>query len=75
MYGPVFTLSGVTLIQPTLQRWICIRMETLGGVFSAALAAYLVYVRTSVDASNTGFSLNMAVAFSSNILWVSLGTT
>ena len=46
-------------------------MDTLGGVFSAALAAYLVYVRTAVDASNAGFSLNMAVAFSGCILWVS----
>ncbi|KAF8608398.1 hypothetical protein BDV93DRAFT_519443 [Ceratobasidium sp. AG-I] len=52
-----------------LDRWIGIRMDALGGAFSAALAAYLVYVRTFVDTSNAGFSLNMAVAFSGCILW------
>ncbi|KAF8610181.1 P-loop containing nucleoside triphosphate hydrolase protein [Ceratobasidium sp. AG-I] len=62
-----YTRAGRTFYN--LNRWICIRMEALGGAFSAALAAYLLYARASVDASNTGFSLNMAVAFSSGILW------
>ncbi|KAG9103574.1 hypothetical protein FRC06_009826 [Ceratobasidium sp. 370] len=52
-----------------LNRWICIRMDALGGTFAAGLAAYLVYARTSVNASDTGFSLTMAVAFSGGILW------
>ncbi|KAJ1309716.1 hypothetical protein OPQ81_006481 [Rhizoctonia solani] len=52
-----------------LNRWICIRMDALGGLFAAGLAAYLVYYRTSVDASDTGFSLNMAVTFSGSIIW------
>ena len=53
------------------QRWICIRMDALGGLFAAGLAAYMVYYRTSVDASDTGFSLTMAVTFSGGIIWVS----
>ncbi|KAG8697036.1 hypothetical protein FRC09_008111, partial [Ceratobasidium sp. 395] len=52
-----------------LNRWICIRMDALGGAFAAGLAAYFVYVRTSTNASDTGFSLTMAVAFSGGILW------
>ncbi|KAH7340935.1 hypothetical protein B0J17DRAFT_612426 [Rhizoctonia solani] len=52
-----------------LNRWICIRMDALGGLFAAGLATYLVYYQTSVDASDTGFSLNMAVAFSGSIIW------
>ncbi|KAG9104015.1 hypothetical protein FRC06_006095 [Ceratobasidium sp. 370] len=52
-----------------LNRWVCIRMDTLGGAFAAGLAAYMVYGRPSVDASDTGFSLSMAVAFSGNVLW------
>ncbi|KAL4243444.1 hypothetical protein ABKN59_001093 [Abortiporus biennis] len=51
-----------------LNRWICIRIESLGGVFASGLAAYLVYAG-GVTASNTGFSLTMAVGFSSMILW------
>ncbi|PCH35585.1 hypothetical protein WOLCODRAFT_107550 [Wolfiporia cocos MD-104 SS10] len=51
-----------------LNRWIGIRIEALAAVFCAALATYLVY-GTSVSASNTGFSLNMAVSFSGMILW------
>ncbi|KAE9395907.1 P-loop containing nucleoside triphosphate hydrolase protein [Gymnopus androsaceus JB14] len=51
-----------------LNRWICIRIDALGALLAAGLAAYLVYYRGQT-ASNTGFSLNMAVGFSSLILW------
>ncbi|KAF8758575.1 P-loop containing nucleoside triphosphate hydrolase protein [Rhizoctonia solani] len=45
------------------------RMDVLGGLFSSGLAAYMVYHQASVDASDTGFSLSMAVAFSGGIIW------
>ncbi|THU88444.1 P-loop containing nucleoside triphosphate hydrolase protein [Dendrothele bispora CBS 962.96] len=51
-----------------LNRWVCIRIDALGGMFSAGLAFYLVYYRDQT-AANTGFSLNMAIGFSSLILW------
>ncbi|KAK7058408.1 hypothetical protein VNI00_002042 [Paramarasmius palmivorus] len=51
-----------------LNRWICIRTDLLGALFASSLAAYLVYSRGQT-ASNTGFSLNMAVGFSAHILW------
>ena len=51
-------------------RWISVRIDGLGAMFTAGLAAYLVYGRNvAPGASNTGFSLNMAVGFSSLILW------
>ncbi|KZV91547.1 P-loop containing nucleoside triphosphate hydrolase protein [Exidia glandulosa HHB12029] len=52
-----------------LNRWICIRMDAIGGLFSSGLATYLVYGPHTLDAAKTGFSLVMAVAFSSMILW------
>ncbi|KAJ1305460.1 hypothetical protein OPQ81_000470 [Rhizoctonia solani] len=52
-----------------LNRWISFRMDTLGGIFAAALAAYLVYFGSSPDASNTGFTLNRAVMLSGSIIW------
>ncbi|KAG2023135.1 ATP-binding cassette transporter [Coprinopsis cinerea AmutBmut pab1-1] len=51
-----------------LNRWICIRVDVLGGLFASSLAAYLIYFRDH-SASNIGFSLNMAVGFSTMILW------
>ncbi|PIL37563.1 ATP-binding cassette transporter [Ganoderma sinense ZZ0214-1] len=51
-----------------LNRWVSIRIEALGSLFAAGLAAYLVY-GSKARAANTGFSLNMAVGFSSMILW------
>ncbi|KAJ3549276.1 hypothetical protein NMY22_g935 [Coprinellus aureogranulatus] len=67
-----------------LNRWVCLRVDALTGLFAAALATYLVYFN-SHGASNTGFSLNMAgmvallhrilnadakeVGFSTMILW------
>ncbi|TFY55109.1 hypothetical protein EVJ58_g8459 [Rhodofomes roseus] len=51
-----------------LNRWLTVRIAALGSFYSAALAAYLVYGKP-ITASNTGLSLNMAVGFSSQILW------
>lgn len=49
----------------TTFRWICIRIDAAGAIFSTGLAAYLVY-GSSFDASNTGFSLNMAGMYDAN---------
>lgn len=51
-----------------LNRWIGIRIDFLGGLFTAALATYLVYGH-SLGSANTGFSLNLAVDFCTMILW------
>ncbi|KAJ3842929.1 P-loop containing nucleoside triphosphate hydrolase protein [Lentinula raphanica] len=51
-----------------LQRWMAMRTETLAGIFSASLAWYLVYF-TDSSASDTGFVLNLAVAFSGGMVW------
>ncbi|RPD81341.1 multidrug resistance-associated ABC transporter [Lentinus tigrinus ALCF2SS1-7] len=51
-----------------LNRWVSVRIEALGALFASCLAAYLVY-GSNARAANTGFSLNMAVGFSSMILW------
>ncbi|KAH8086646.1 hypothetical protein BXZ70DRAFT_549376 [Cristinia sonorae] len=61
-----FTSAGRTFYN--LNRWVCIRIEFLGGAFAAGIAAYLVYT-PGVSASNTGFAMNMAVGFSNLILW------
>ncbi|CCM00626.1 uncharacterized protein FIBRA_02662 [Fibroporia radiculosa] len=49
-------------------RWVFIRTDSLAALFSASLGAYLVY-SGSATASDTGFSLSMAVGFSSYILY------
>ncbi|KAF8650152.1 hypothetical protein AX16_005387 [Volvariella volvacea WC 439] len=52
-----------------LNRWISVRSDALGGLFTASLGAYLVYVKAGEStAAQTGFSLSMAVAFSTMIL-------
>ena len=56
-----------------LNRWISIRIDAIGALFSSGLAAYLVYGTGAIHrpgyAAAIGFSLNMAVGFSSMILW------
>ncbi|KAJ7088653.1 multidrug resistance-associated ABC transporter, partial [Mycena epipterygia] len=57
-----------------LNRWVAVRLELLGTLFTTALAAYLVYFQKQ-EASNAGFSLTMtllsAVGFSGMILvWI-----
>ncbi|KAH9041242.1 hypothetical protein EDB85DRAFT_1921690 [Lactarius pseudohatsudake] len=53
-----------------MNRWINLRIDFLGGLFAASLAAYLIYVPNERSLpSDTGFSLTMAIGFSSLILW------
>ncbi|OCH83833.1 P-loop containing nucleoside triphosphate hydrolase protein [Obba rivulosa] len=61
-------LTRATVPFYDLNRWVTVRLDALGGIFSSSLAAYLVYV-AHVQASNIGFSLNMAVGFANMILW------
>lgn len=42
-----------------LNRWVCVRIDTISGLFAAGLGVYLVYFQDH-SAANIGFSLNMA---------------
>ncbi|KAH8986100.1 hypothetical protein EDB92DRAFT_2116516 [Lactarius akahatsu] len=56
-------------VEPT--KWINLRIDLLGGLFAASLAAYLIYVPNERSLpSDTGFSLTMAIGFSGLILWL-----
>jgi hypothetical protein len=58
-------------LKKNIYRWIAVRVKALSAVFTASLAAYLVYGPSKRTASDTGFSLSMAVVFSGMILlWV-----
>ena len=68
-----FTRSSRTFWN--LNRWISIRVDAVGTIFSSALAIYLVSGTGTVHkpgfAASVDFLLNMAVGFSSTILlWV-----
>ncbi|KIY64092.1 P-loop containing nucleoside triphosphate hydrolase protein [Cylindrobasidium torrendii FP15055 ss-10] len=55
------------LVYYNMNRWVAVRTDGLSALLSAGLATYLVYVSRDT-ASNTGFSLNMAVAFNGLIV-------
>jgi hypothetical protein len=46
-----------------LSRWIAVRVDVLGSLFAASLAAYLTYGSNHNNPSNIGFSLNQAGSF------------
>ncbi|KAJ7264445.1 P-loop containing nucleoside triphosphate hydrolase protein [Mycena haematopus] len=51
-----------------LNRWVGVRIDILGSIFSASLATYLVYVTRS-SAGDAGFLINMSVTFTQLLLW------
>jgi len=51
-----------------LYQWIAIRVDALGALFTTSLGIYLIYGPPQ-NPSTIGFSLNMAVQFSSLIIW------
>ncbi|KAJ7769135.1 hypothetical protein DFH07DRAFT_1058209 [Mycena maculata] len=52
-----------------LNRWVSIRIDILGSFFSGGLAAYLIYIKPTT-AGDAGFLINMAVTFTSMLLWL-----
>ncbi|TFK79744.1 P-loop containing nucleoside triphosphate hydrolase protein [Polyporus arcularius HHB13444] len=66
-YKRIDKYSRAAIIHVNLNRWVGIRVDLMGTIFATSLAAYLTYVG-HLSASNTGFSLAMATAFTSNIL-------
>ena len=51
-----------------INRWISMRMDTLGGMFSAVVTIYIVYIG-NVSAGVAGFTLSLVLAFSREVLW------
>ncbi|KAK7005853.1 ATP-binding cassette transporter [Favolaschia claudopus] len=63
-------LSRATRTFSNVNRWVTVRIDLLGGIFASLLAYYIVYLQNEKPA-NIGFSLNMALGFSSMIFyWV-----
>ncbi|OJT09188.1 ATP-binding cassette transporter abc4, partial [Trametes pubescens] len=69
LFERVDKYSRVYIMHENFNRWISARMDFIGTVFATSLAIYLVYA-SSLSASDTGFSLNMATAFSAIIFAV-----
>ena len=44
------------------------RMDTIGGMFSAVVTIYIVYIG-NVSAGVAGFTLSLVLAFSREVLW------
>lgn len=61
--------TRIARITYNLNRWIGVRIDLLGGIFSAGLATYLIYGRP-IGASNSGFALNMTTELCRTLLYV-----
>lgn len=61
--------TRVARMSYNLNRWIGVRMDFLGALFTSALALYLLY-GPDIGPSNTGFSLSMASDLTMFILYV-----
>ncbi|KAG6834827.1 hypothetical protein H0H93_007119 [Arthromyces matolae] len=61
--------SRVSLVFNGLSRWIAVRVDALGGIFAALLGVYYVYYNAAgVSASNSAFTLALAVGFGRMVL-------
>ncbi|KAF8309911.1 hypothetical protein DL93DRAFT_2230628 [Clavulina sp. PMI_390] len=52
-----------------LNRWIGVRIDFMGAIFSTSLAIHLMYYVKSTNASITGLQLSQAITFSGLLLW------
>ncbi|KIJ55945.1 hypothetical protein M422DRAFT_239116 [Sphaerobolus stellatus SS14] len=59
--------TRAALINWDLNRWIAMRVDALGNLFSSCLAAYFVYGTEKVSAANSGVELSLAVFFGSSV--------
>lgn len=63
----VYTGTATTFFD--INRWIAFRIDTLGALFAAILAAFLVYGSNSLDVFVLGFAINQAISFADIILY------
>ncbi|KAI0633979.1 P-loop containing nucleoside triphosphate hydrolase protein [Trametes polyzona] len=68
-YERIDRYTRVSVTHQNLNRWVSCRIDFVGTLFTTSLAIYLTYV-SKLSASDTGFSLNMAAAFSTIIFQV-----
>ncbi len=61
--------TRIARITYNLNRWIGLRTDFLGAIFSAGLAAYLIYGRP-IGAANSGLALNMTTELCRTLLYV-----
>ncbi|KAI1790046.1 P-loop containing nucleoside triphosphate hydrolase protein [Ganoderma leucocontextum] len=66
MHGRIDRWTRASNTFYNLNRWVIVRADLIGTIFTVSLATYLTYF-TKLNASNIGFSLNMAIAFSSKV--------
>ncbi|KAJ3004747.1 hypothetical protein NUW54_g4666 [Trametes sanguinea] len=66
-YRRIDNYTRVSVTYWNLSRWLAMRIDLIALLFSTSLAAYLTYA-SDLSASNTGFSLTMAMAFSEVII-------
>ncbi|KAI0768310.1 P-loop containing nucleoside triphosphate hydrolase protein [Trametes elegans] len=62
-YRRIDRYSRVSVTHQNLNLWLSSRVQFAGTLFATSLAVYLTY-GSNLSASNTGFSLNQATAFS-----------
>ncbi|TDL20540.1 P-loop containing nucleoside triphosphate hydrolase protein [Rickenella mellea] len=62
----VYTRAALTFF--TINRWINIRADCLGTMFSSVVTVYLVYF-TTTRAGSVGLTLTVVTAFAQEILW------
>ncbi|KAL1939047.1 hypothetical protein VTO73DRAFT_10307 [Trametes versicolor] len=68
-YTRIDRCTRVSVTHQNLNRWVTARIDLVGTLFATSLAIYLTYI-SKMSASDTGFSLNMATAFSTVIFQV-----
>lgn len=63
-----YTRTGLTFYH--INRWISVRIDILGAIFSGIVSTYLVY-GDHLEAGYAGFTLNIVLSFTRQILvWV-----
>ncbi|KAI0758967.1 P-loop containing nucleoside triphosphate hydrolase protein [Fomes fomentarius] len=65
-YNRIDTYTRSSILNSNLNRWVTTRVDFIGTLFNTSLAVYLTYFST-LSASNAGFSLALAAAFSNTI--------
>ncbi|EIN07978.1 P-loop containing nucleoside triphosphate hydrolase protein [Punctularia strigosozonata HHB-11173 SS5] len=52
----------------SVNRWVDVRIDAIGSVFSAVVAAGIVYGKV-IDVASAGFALNQVLAFAVEVFW------
>ena len=69
MYEKIDNVTQAQFFNMCVNRWLSIRFDTVGNLYTVAMATFIIFKIDSIDAGLAGFTLSFAFELQDQLLW------